>query len=142
MVQVKESDNGHIIAKKILWAPHTADDSYICLMAHIGEDMTYDAFTHIVNYPGEYDIQGIQCKVWASKDGELNYAIMTKSATIVLCQTKKYLQTDDIPDSVDSRIFTTEKLRESREKMEFEDAEVIVLETLGQEKEAKEEKQA
>ncbi|USN57461.1 MAG: hypothetical protein H6766_03330 [Candidatus Peribacteria bacterium] len=74
----------------------------------------------MISYPGEYDIDGVQYRVWVSQDGELNYSIITASTTSVLCQTKKYLQTDELPDEVDTWIFTEPKLRDTWEKMELE----------------------
>ncbi len=126
MVQVKKTDNGYKIGQKTLRAPLEHDTSYVSLMPHIGNDMEYEATSTIISYPGEYDIDGMQYRARASKDGDMNYAILTSTTTAVLCQTKKYLQTDELPDEVDTRIFTNPKLRDTREKMELE-GEAIVL---------------
>lgn len=74
----------------------------------------------MISYPGEYDIDGVQYRAWVSKDGELNYSIITSSTVAVICQTKKYLNTDELPDAVDTWIFTDVKLRDTWEKMELE----------------------
>lgn len=126
MVQVKQTDNGYKIGQKTLWAPLTHDSAYVCLMPQMGNDMEYDAESWVISYPGEYDIDGVQYRAWVSKDGELNYSIITPSTVAVICQTKKYLNTDELPDEVDTWIFTDVKLRDTWEKMELE-WETVVL---------------
>jgi hypothetical protein len=126
MVQVKKTDNGYKVGQKTLWAPLAHDSAYVSLMPHLGNDMEYDAVANLISYPGEYDIDGVQYRARVSKDSELNYSIITSSTVAVICQTKKYLNTDELPDAVDTRIFTDAKLRDTREKMELE-GETVVL---------------
>jgi hypothetical protein len=132
MVRVQHTDNGRRIGKQSIRAPLAYDSAYVGLNTHTGPDMVYDADTKQIDYPGEYDIDNVQYRVRASKDNELNYSIETATTTAVVCQTKAYLRTNELPDEVDTWILTTEKLRTYREKMELE-GDVIVLETFGQE---------
>lgn len=132
MVQVAQFDSGFKIGKKSIWAPLTHDDSYVSLMTIVGDDMEYDTNPKVISYPGEYDVDGVQYRVRASKKDELNYSIITASTAAVICQTKQYLRQGDLPDDVDTWIFTTQKLADERTKMELE-GEVVVLENFGKE---------
>lgn len=57
--------------------------------------MTYDQNTaFVVNYPGEYDKDGIDITCFSEVDGLLDYLIITGEDKIAIIQTTKALEFD------------------------------------------------
>jgi len=48
---------------------------HVVLMPMVGEDMTYETDIKQIDYPGEYEIQGITIKAWADAHGLLSYVL-------------------------------------------------------------------
>lgn len=94
---------------------------HVVLMPMVGEDMTYETDIKQIDYPGEYEIQGITIKAWADAHGLLSYVLWVGKYSIVLVQSKQFLESeDDLPEDIYRWIFTTTALRDYRQKCEFE----------------------
>ena len=127
MVSITSFDEWIIIAKKILWNGSAADDAYISLASHQGEDMCYDAAQKVIDYPGEYDISDCFIKAWADKKGLMNYTIrLANGKNVVIAQTKKYLGMDDMPESVENWLLADVKVYKQWASLELE-GDVLLL---------------
>lgn len=68
--------NGFLLEGKLLFGFEQADDKYINLALEPGEDMRYEKLPYeLVDYPGEYDIQGIGIECYLGMNNKLNYII-------------------------------------------------------------------
>jgi len=97
-----------------------ADDTKVVLLSWKGADMVYQSSHSVIDYPGEYDVQDIAVKGWADKNGTMNYIVGLGKQHVVIVQSKSFLTKEDMPESVDTRIFADTKLVKLWESMEYE----------------------
>jgi hypothetical protein len=68
-LSLTKHNEGYLLNKKIYIAPNgSTDKKYINIMMHTGDDMHYgDHDISYIDYPGEYDLQGVFFTVTAGK---------------------------------------------------------------------------
>lgn len=95
------------------------EKDYISLALQTGEDMHYgDHDLNFIDYPGEYDLQGISFDVSAGKGGELNYLIEDGNKSYAFVQTEDALNNEDFNPQY--WLFTNSHIEKSIDKMELE----------------------
>ncbi len=114
-------DEGYLLNKKIYIAPvgTSSDKKYINIKMQTGQDMHYGNHDmSYIDYPGEYDLQGIFFTVTAGKGGELNYLIDDGHKAYAFVQTEDALNDEDF--NADYWIYTNQHIAKTLERMELE----------------------
>ncbi|HRU50354.1 MAG TPA: hypothetical protein P5155_02510 [Candidatus Absconditabacterales bacterium] len=120
MVNIKLESEGYLIENKILFGASVPHKDYINFAIEIGEDIVIEKLAYsIIEYPGEYDIDGIFIKSFGSKDGKLNYVFTINNKTIGLIQSPKILEEDDIR-SLDAWLYLDDAVEKKLEQLELE----------------------
>jgi len=119
-VKVQVQDGGFLIGGKILFGAETPHDKYLNLAKSKWEDLRYDEFSYdLIDYPGEYDISGIDVRCFEDKNGELSYVVGLNDMKIGLIQSAKILEKEDISD-MDVWLYTNEAVANRIDHMELE----------------------
>lgn len=119
-ITVKKHGNWYVINDKIyIMTDGQVDKKYVSLALQTGEDMHYgDHDLNFIDYPGEYDLNGMFFTVSAGKGGELNYLINDKNKTYAFAQTEDALNNEDF--NADYWLFTNAHIAKMLDKMELE----------------------
>jgi hypothetical protein len=73
----------------------------------------------MVEFPGEYDIQGIAIKALLWKDNKLNYLVTLKNKKYGIIQNPKILDEDEV-GSMDYRLYIDENVENKIDQLELE----------------------
>ena len=120
MVNIKLESEWYLIENKILFGASIPNKEYINLATEIWEDIVIEKLPYsIVEYPGEYDIDGVFIRSFWSKDGKLNYIITINNKTIGLVQSAKILEEDDVR-SWDAWLYLDDAVEKKLEQLELE----------------------
>jgi hypothetical protein len=85
-----------------------------------GEDIvTEKALYTIVEFSGEYDIDGIGIKALVGKDRKLNYLISLKNKKYGIIQNPKILDDDEV-GSMDYRLYLDDSVEKKIDQLELE----------------------
>lgn len=129
MVHIDLVDGGYQLNRSILFATQNPVEGMINLAKEQGEAMTYTKVPYAyVDYPGEYDLQGIFIKVITGKNKLLNYIVHENDSVYALIQSPLVLEDDDFAD-VHTIIYTDDSIANKIEQLELE-VEKIKLESL------------
>jgi len=108
------------IAGKFLFGAITPDKKLINLASVIGEDNRYQKLDYkIVDYPGEYDINGIGIKCFLGKGDKLNYVIDLDKKRIWIIQSPDVLENDEV-GAIGERFYTDDRVAKKIDQLEFE----------------------
>jgi hypothetical protein len=119
MVNVKFK-NGFVIEGKLLYKSETTDPKYINLASEPGDDMRYDKLNYtLVDYPGEYDIQGIGIECFLGANNKLNYIIALETKKIGIIQSADVLDLDEVGE-VNFRLYQDDKIANKIDQLELE----------------------
>jgi hypothetical protein len=119
MVNVKFK-NGFLIENKLLFGFETTDPKYINLALEPGDDMRYDKLEYaLVDYPGEYDIQGIGIECFLGANNKLNYVLAINDKKIGIIQSPDVLDLDEVGE-VKVRLYQDDKIANKMDQLEFE----------------------
>lgn len=119
MVNVKFK-NGFLIENKLLFGFETTDPKYINLALEPGDDMRYDKLDYaLVDYPGEYDIQGIGIECFLGANNKLNYVLAINDKKIGIIQSPDVLDLDEVGE-VKVRLYQDDKIANKMDQLEFE----------------------
>ncbi len=119
MVNVKFK-NGFLIEGKLLFGFEHADTKYINLALEPGSDMRYEKLDYaLVDYPGEYDIQGIGIECFLGANNKLNYIIHLENKTIGIIQSADVLDLDEVGE-VNYRLYQDDKIANKMDQLELE----------------------
>lgn len=114
-------NNGYLLQKKVYFmtGDKVEEKNLINLAITLGEDMHYGNHdTKLIDYPGEYDIDGFFITASAGKGGEMNYLINDGHKTYAFVQTEDALNDEDF--NADFRLFTNAHIAKALDKMEME----------------------
>ncbi|MEI6672783.1 MAG: hypothetical protein WCL02_05670 [bacterium] len=112
--------NGFLIENKLLFGFETTDPKYINLALEPGGDMRYEKLDYaLVDYPGEYDIQGIGIECFLGTNNKLNYIIMINDKKIGIIQSADVLDIDQVSD-VKVRLYQDDKVANKIDQLELE----------------------
>jgi len=115
-----QNENWFPIAGKFLFAASTPDKSLINLTAVIGTDTRYQKLDYqLVDYPGEYDIQGIGIKCFLGKGDKLNYVIDLDKKRIWIFQSPEVLENDEV-GVISERLYTDDRVAKKIDQLELE----------------------
>ncbi len=119
MVNVKFK-NGFVVENKLLFWFENADPKYINLASEPGADMRYEKLDYsLVDYPGEYDIQGIGIECFLGANNKLNYVITINDKKIGIIQSPDVLDLDELGD-VKFRLYQDDKIVNKIDQLELE----------------------
>lgn len=120
MVKVERIDGGVLLEKKVMFGATVPGEKYINLAVGKGEDIEYEELPYkLIDYPGEYDIDGVFIKCFVDKKNMLNYVITIDEKKIGIIQNAKILDNDEICD-MDLRLYTDEKIENKIDQLELE----------------------
>jgi len=121
MVKVKQQDGGRLIDNKVLLGATVPHNKYINLWLEMWEDMQNDVTRpyQLVDYPGEYDINGISVICLVNKNNILNYIVRFNNTKIGIIQSPEILDDDEI-GNMDVRLYTDEKIETKINQLELE----------------------
>lgn len=121
--------NGFLIESKLLFGFETADSKYINLALEPGDDMRYEKLNYeLVDYPGEYDIQGVGIECFLGANNKLNYLISLWDKKIGIIQSADVLDLDELGEA-NVRLYQDDKIINKMDQLELE-GERQKLETL------------
>ena len=115
-----QNDKWFPIAGKFLFAALTPDKKLINLSAVLGTDTRYQKLDYqLVDYPGEYDIQGISIKCFLGKGDKLNYVIDLDKKRIWIFQSPEVLENDEV-GVITERLYTDDRVAKKIDQLELE----------------------
>lgn len=119
-VKVKKHNEGYLINDKVyITTDGSHDTKYVNLALQTGDDMQYGNHDiSFIEYPGEYDIDGLFIKVFPGKWGELNYLVQDKNKIFAFVQTEDSLANDEFV--ADEWLFVNPHIAKALDKMEME----------------------
>jgi len=119
MVSVSYKD-GFIVEKTLCYAFEQPHKEYINLAKTLGEDMRYEKIDYaLVDYPGEYDIQGIMIQAFLGADQKLNYIADIHGEKIWIVQSLDVLDLDEF-GFVRHWLYTDDNIANKLEQLELE----------------------
>ena len=111
---------GFPIAGKFLFAAIEPNKKLINLSAVIWIDTRYKNLDYqLIDYPGEYDIQGMTIKCFLGKGDKLNYVIDLDKKIIWIFQSPEVLENDEV-GVVNERFYTDDRVAKKIDQMELE----------------------
>jgi len=120
MVNIKLESGWFLLENKVLFWPNVPNDQYINLALEAGEDITNQKLPYsMVEFPGEYDINGVLIKALIWKDGKLNYLLNLKNKKIAIIQNPKILEEDEV-GSMDYWLYLDENVERKIDQLELE----------------------
>lgn len=120
MVKVDRIDGGVLIEKKVMFGATVPGDKYINLAIEKWEDVDYVELPYkLINYPGEYDINGVFIKCFVDKKNMLNYLITIGEDKVGIIQNAKILDKDEV-SNMDLWLYTDEKVENKINQLELE----------------------
>lgn len=119
MVNVKFK-NGFLIENKLLFNFENPDTKYINLALEPWSDMRYEKLDYaLVDYPGEYDIQGIGIECFLGQNNKLNYIIHLENKKIGIIQSVEVLDLSEVGE-VNFRLYQDDKIANKMDQLELE----------------------
>ena len=119
MINVAHKD-GFIIDHKLFYGYTEPNKKYINLSQIMGADMRYEKLDYaLVDYPGEYDINGIGIQCFLGADQKLNYVIELPSKKVGIIQSPDVLELDEV-GNVNFRLYTEDKILNKIDQLELE----------------------
>ena len=119
MVNVKFK-HGFLLENKLLFGFEKADPKYINLALEPGSDMRYEKLDYaLVDYPGEYDIQGIGIECFLGANNKLNYILHLDNKKVGLIQSADVLDLDEVGE-VNFRLYQDDKIANKIDQLELE----------------------
>jgi len=120
MLKVENIDWWFLIEKKLMFGASVPHEDYINLAKELWEDVREGTLPYtMVDYPGEYDIQGVSIHVSQNKDHKLSYMITLDWERIGLIQSYQILDLDKF-ENADVWLYTDEKVSAKLDQMEME----------------------
>lgn len=115
-----QNEKGFLIEWKFLFAAQEPDKKLINLSAVIGIDTRYEKVDYqLIDYPGEYDIQGIGIKCFIGKWDKLNYVIDLDKKRIWIFQSPEVLENDEV-GVINQRLYTDDRVAKKIDQLELE----------------------
>lgn len=119
-ITVKKHGAWYVVQDKIYittdWA---TEKKYVNVTLQTWEDMHYgDHDLNFIDYPGEYDLNGMFFTVSAWKGWELNYLIQDGNKTYAFVQTEDALNNEDF--NAQYWLFTNPHIAKMLDKMELD----------------------
>jgi len=112
--------NGFLIENKLLFWFETPNSKYINLALEPGDDMRYETLEYVlVDYPGEYDIQGFIINCFLGKNNKLNYILTINNKKIGIIQSVDVLDLNEVGE-VGFRLYQDDKIANKIDQLELE----------------------
>lgn len=112
--------NWFLIENKLLFAFESPDPKYINLALEPGEDMRYEKLWYaLVDYPGEYDIQGFVINCFLGKNNKLNYILTINNKKIGVIQSIDVLDLNEVGE-VGFWLYQDDKIANKIDQLELE----------------------
>ncbi|NOZ44865.1 MAG: hypothetical protein GXP45_07120 [bacterium] len=109
-----------MIEKKVLFGSLVPHDRYINLALQKGENVFYEKMPFkVIDFPGEYDIDGILIKGYLGKNNLLSYILTIKRKHIAIIQTADILNNEEVSD-MDTWLYSDDKIADRINHMELE----------------------
>lgn len=139
MITIKKLEDSYLLHSKILFGNNEEDSKYIDLRPHGNLDAIHSQMDKkVIDFPGEYDIEGIFIKAILGKGNLMNYFIKTKTKSFAIIQNAKALEDDDLV-KVENWVFLDEAIEKKLDQLELEwdriNLSTTEINTLGQEEE-------
>lgn len=120
MVNIKLESGWFLLENKLLFWATVPNKDYINLALEMGEDVKQEKLPYtLVEFSGEYDIDGIGIKALAGKDKKLNYLITLKWKKYGIIQNPKILDEDEV-GSMDYRLYLDDNVERKIDQLELE----------------------
>lgn len=119
MINVVHKD-WFVIDHKLFYAYQEPNKKYINLAQTMWDDMRYEKLDYsLIDYPGEYDIDGIGIECFLGADQKLNYIITMPNKRIWLIQSLDVLDLDEV-GNVNSWLYTDDRVANKIDQLEME----------------------
>ena len=119
MIAVSYQD-GFIIEKTLCYGFEKMHKDYINLATTLGEDMRYEkSDCALIDYPGEYDMQGVIIQAFLGADQKLNYIADVHNQKIGIVQSLDVLDLDEF-GLVKVWLYTDDAIANKLEQLELE----------------------
>jgi len=116
-----DSTNGRTIENTLVFAPETPQKDKINLTRECGDDMRYHKIDYaLVDYPGEYDMDGVLIHCFLGTGNKLSYFIQYHGEKITLLQTADVLENNTELASANIFLYTDETLINKLDQLELE----------------------
>ena len=130
VVQVKKHATGYLINDRVFITTDGSHDAkYVNLALQTWPDMQYGNHDiSFIEYPGEYDINGMYIRVYSGKWWELNYHIQEDAGkSYAFVQTEDSLANDEF--IADEWIYVNPHIAKALDKMEMEGTKIDLTQT-------------
>jgi len=120
MVKFERVDWGILLDGKVMFGATVPCEKCINLALEKWDDVDYIELPYtLINYPGEYDIEGIFIKCFVDKKNMLNYIVSFGEKSVGIIQNAKILDRDEICD-MDLWLYSEEKIANKIDQLELE----------------------
>jgi len=110
-----------LIENKFIFGNEASDPAYINLATHIGTDMRYTKHdAELIDYPGEYDIQGITIQCFLGNQDKLNYLINYNGENFAVIQSPDVLENNTDLATTQTWFYTADNVAEKIDQLELE----------------------
>ena len=119
---MKKTTYGRLVHPMIAFGIYDAElEVAIQLLPTQWDAVKYDKTLNIINFPGEYDIQGISLTARSDQDGTMHYAYTTNGKKTIILQNTAGLDSEHA-SRADKRYLTDPSLAEVLSRRELEGA--------------------
>lgn len=120
MVNIKLESGWFLLENKVLFGATVPNNNYINLALEVGENIINENPSYsMIEFPGEYDIDGVWAKALAGKDGKLNFLLNLKWRKFGIIQSPKILEEDEV-SGMDYRLYLDDKVEKKIDQLELE----------------------
>ncbi|MDR0607310.1 MAG: hypothetical protein LBG52_02930 [Candidatus Peribacteria bacterium] len=117
---ITKTENGITIGERFIFNPQEVVSGIINLKATIGTEMAYDRGNLLsIDFPGEYDIDGILINAYLGKGEKLNFLIVSEAERFGIIQSPEILELDEV-EGMDTRIFSDEAIEKKLDQLEMD----------------------
>lgn len=127
IMKISPLDEGFLVNNLYAYGCTQLYEKYINCKQKKGDDMPYDNEYKIIEYPGEYNI-GDKVLTVMEVDGLLQYIIAGKTTKYAIVSNEKAFEQEQMNETIQSRVITDARFKETMEKYEIE-WEIVVLES-------------
>ncbi len=126
MVIVEKQDWGYLIDEKVLFGATVPSEEYLNLWMDLGEAIHYTKRPYsMIDYPGEYDINGVLVMCILGKWNKLSYLLTLDGEKVGLIQTDDVLNDDNVRN-LDYWLYAEEKIALMIDQMELEGEKILL----------------
>lgn len=119
MLKIKKDEQGYMIGDNIYLSLSDTKKGKVNLLMTKGQEMNFGPADFKIDYPGEYDKDWLNIKVYEWDETKLNYVVRLNGKVLWIIQNRNILEKEDIQD-IDYWVFTDPSTTKTLDRLEYE----------------------